>query len=49
MTRSSTRYTGPTPPTPTAPPPGGPVGLAGSDGAIVAGEDVEDSHSEYGP
>lgn len=48
-TGSSTRYTGPTPPAPAAPPQGGSPGLAGSDGAIVAGEDVDNSNTEYRP
>ncbi|MBC3990202.1 hypothetical protein H8N00_15190 [Streptomyces sp. AC563] len=50
VTGSSTQYTGPAPPAP-APPPqqGGTPGLTGSDGAIVAGGDVDDSHTEYRP
>jgi hypothetical protein len=36
-------------PAPPPPPQGGAPGLAGSDGAIVAGEDVNDSHTKYRP
>ncbi|MFD4347409.1 hypothetical protein ACFWQ6_21555 [Streptomyces coelicoflavus] len=48
MTGSSTRSIG-TPPAPPAAstPPSGPEGLTGRDGAIVAGEDVTDSHTDY--
>ncbi|GAA4680442.1 hypothetical protein GCM10023324_38070 [Streptomyces youssoufiensis] len=49
VTGSSTQSTGPAPPAPASPPQGGTPGLAGSDGAIVAGEDVNDSHTEYRP
>ncbi|MEV5700716.1 MULTISPECIES: hypothetical protein [Streptomyces violaceoruber group] len=48
VTGSSTRYTG-TPPAPpaAATPSSGTDGLTGRDGAIVAGEDVTDSHTDY--
>ncbi|MFG2676879.1 hypothetical protein [Streptomyces sp. NPDC048445] len=37
---------GPNPPPAPPPQPGSP-GLTGSDGAIVAGQDVNDSHTDY--
>ncbi|MBJ3813119.1 hypothetical protein [Streptomyces flavofungini] len=49
VTCSSTQYTGLAPTAAATPPPGGPPGLTGSGGAIVAGEDVNDSHTEYRP
>jgi hypothetical protein len=46
---SSTRYIGPASAAPGASSQGGGPGLAGSDGAIVAGGDAEDSRTEYRP
>ncbi|MFE7077845.1 hypothetical protein ACFU96_48010 [Streptomyces sp. NPDC057620] len=43
---SSARYTAPSSP---APAPGSTPGVSGSDGSIVAGGDIDDSHTEYGP
>ncbi|MFE7077727.1 hypothetical protein ACFU96_47415 [Streptomyces sp. NPDC057620] len=48
VTGSSTRYTAPSSPAPAAPP-GSTPGVAGSDGSIVAGGDIDDSHTQYGP